>query len=129
MIYTEIKLQSAVSLKPEGVLKGLFCQAGFVFVFSHVRLRKDLFNIYLNNKMCPLCFLSAAADGIGGLGTEQTHLNVPVADPSAWATAMNNLGIMPIGLTGQQLVSGRAMHLSPLISNLDFSPLSLAFLD
>lgn len=70
--------------------------------------------------MCPLCFLSAAADGIGGLSTEQTHLNVPVADPSAWATAMNNLGIMPMGLTGQQLVSGRAMHLSPLISYLDF---------
>ncbi|KAK2850058.1 hypothetical protein Q7C36_008841 [Tachysurus vachellii] len=49
--------------------------------------------------------MASAADGIGGLGTEQTHLNVPVADPSAWATAMNNLGIMPIGLTGQQLVS------------------------
>ncbi|KAK3543032.1 hypothetical protein QTP70_008716 [Hemibagrus guttatus] len=49
--------------------------------------------------------MASAADGIGGLGTEQTHVNVPVADPSAWATAMNNLGIMPMGLTGQQLVS------------------------
>ncbi|XP_036421325.1 ecto-NOX disulfide-thiol exchanger 1 isoform X2 [Colossoma macropomum] len=47
----------------------------------------------------------ASADGIGGLGTEQSHLSVPVADPGAWATAMNNLGIMPMGLTGQQLVS------------------------
>lgn len=62
--------------------------------------------------MHPLCIPSAAADGIGGLGTEQPHLNVPVSDPSAWATAMNNLGIMPMGLTGQQLVSGRIIHLS-----------------
>uniref|UniRef100_A0A3B1IJ31 Ecto-NOX disulfide-thiol exchanger 1 n=1 Tax=Astyanax mexicanus TaxID=7994 RepID=A0A3B1IJ31_ASTMX len=30
-------------------------------------------------------------------------LSVPVADPGAWATAMNNLGIVPMGLTGQQL--------------------------
>lgn len=100
---------------PEGFIEGLLSQAGFVFVFSQDRLRKDLFNIYLNNQMCPLCFLSAAADGIGGLGTEQTHLSVPVADPSAWATAMNNLGIMPLGLTGQQLLPGRAMHLSSMI--------------
>uniref|UniRef100_A0A671MB95 Ecto-NOX disulfide-thiol exchanger 1-like n=1 Tax=Sinocyclocheilus anshuiensis TaxID=1608454 RepID=A0A671MB95_9TELE len=35
----------------------------------------------------------------------QSHINVPVADPSAWATAMNNLGIVPMGLAGQQLVS------------------------
>ncbi|XP_062862754.1 ecto-NOX disulfide-thiol exchanger 1 [Trichomycterus rosablanca] len=49
--------------------------------------------------------MASAADGIGGLGTEQTHLNVPVADPGAWATAMNNLGIVPMSLTGQQLVS------------------------
>ncbi|XP_036421318.1 ecto-NOX disulfide-thiol exchanger 1 isoform X1 [Colossoma macropomum] len=49
--------------------------------------------------------MASAADGIGGLGTEQSHLSVPVADPGAWATAMNNLGIMPMGLTGQQLVS------------------------
>uniref|UniRef100_A0A672K3J6 Ecto-NOX disulfide-thiol exchanger 1 n=1 Tax=Sinocyclocheilus grahami TaxID=75366 RepID=A0A672K3J6_SINGR len=38
----------------------------------------------------------------------QSHINVPVADPSAWATAMNNLGIVPMGLAGQQLVSGKA---------------------
>ncbi|XP_030642331.1 ecto-NOX disulfide-thiol exchanger 1 [Chanos chanos] len=49
--------------------------------------------------------MASAADGIGSLGTEQGHLNVPVADHSAWATAMNNLGIVPMGLTGQQLVS------------------------
>ncbi|KAI1899564.1 hypothetical protein AGOR_G00063080 [Albula goreensis] len=49
--------------------------------------------------------MASAADGLGSLGTEQTHLSVPVADPGAWATAMNNLGIVPMGLTGQPLVS------------------------
>ncbi|XP_036396809.1 ecto-NOX disulfide-thiol exchanger 1 isoform X2 [Megalops cyprinoides] len=47
----------------------------------------------------------ASADGLGSLGTEQAHLSVPVADPGAWATAMNNLGIVPMNLSGQQLVS------------------------
>ncbi|XP_055070863.2 ecto-NOX disulfide-thiol exchanger 1 isoform X1 [Misgurnus anguillicaudatus] len=49
--------------------------------------------------------MASAADGIGSLGTEQSHINVQVADPGAWATAMNNLGIVPMSLTGQQLVS------------------------
>ncbi|XP_026865401.2 ecto-NOX disulfide-thiol exchanger 1 isoform X1 [Electrophorus electricus] len=49
--------------------------------------------------------MTSAADSIGALGTEQTHLSVPVTDPGAWATAMNNLGIVPMGLAGQQLVS------------------------
>lgn len=55
-----------------------------------------------------------AADGIGSLGTEQSHITVPVADPGAWATAMNNLGIVPMGLTGQQLVSGKALCPPPV---------------
>lgn len=65
----------------------------------------------------------AAADGIGSLrslrslGPEQ-HLSAHdhvVNDHGAWATAMNNLGIVPMGLGRQQLVSGRALagHLTP----------------
>ncbi|XP_037644983.1 ecto-NOX disulfide-thiol exchanger 1 isoform X2 [Sebastes umbrosus] len=46
-----------------------------------------------------------AADGGGSLGLEQNHLSVPVSEHGAWATAMNNLGIMPVGLSGQQLLS------------------------
>ncbi|XP_047457597.1 ecto-NOX disulfide-thiol exchanger 1 isoform X1 [Mugil cephalus] len=49
--------------------------------------------------------MASAADGVGSLGAEQNHLSVPVADHGAWATAMNNLGIMPVGINGQQLVS------------------------
>ncbi|XP_028847225.1 ecto-NOX disulfide-thiol exchanger 1 isoform X2 [Denticeps clupeoides] len=49
--------------------------------------------------------MASTADSVGNIGAEQSHLNVHVADPGAWATAMNNLGIVPMGLTGQQLVS------------------------
>uniref|UniRef100_A0A8C9T662 Ecto-NOX disulfide-thiol exchanger 1 n=1 Tax=Scleropages formosus TaxID=113540 RepID=A0A8C9T662_SCLFO len=44
-----------------------------------------------------------AADEMGTLGPEQTHAGVPVADPTAWTTAMNNLGIVPMGVAGQPL--------------------------
>ncbi|KAK2840467.1 hypothetical protein Q5P01_014207 [Channa striata] len=50
--------------------------------------------------------MASAADGVGTLGAEQNHLSVPVTDHEAWATAMNNLGIVPVGISGQQLVSG-----------------------
>ncbi|XP_013885888.1 ecto-NOX disulfide-thiol exchanger 1 isoform X4 [Austrofundulus limnaeus] len=49
--------------------------------------------------------MASAADGAGSLGPEQNHLNVPVADHGPWATAMNNLGILPVGISGQPLVS------------------------
>ncbi|XP_047226759.1 ecto-NOX disulfide-thiol exchanger 1 isoform X2 [Girardinichthys multiradiatus] len=47
----------------------------------------------------------ASADCPGNLGAEQNTLSVPIADHGAWATAMNNLGIMTVGIRGQQLVS------------------------
>uniref|UniRef100_A0A671WKR1 Ecto-NOX disulfide-thiol exchanger 2 n=1 Tax=Sparus aurata TaxID=8175 RepID=A0A671WKR1_SPAAU len=31
-------------------------------------------------------------------------MTMPMSDPNAWATAMNNLGMPPIGMTGQQLM-------------------------
>lgn len=66
--------------------------------------------------LCDLSVISTlpptVADGIGHLGAEQRHHTVPVADPGAWATAMSNLGIVPMGLTGQQLVSGKPHSLS-----------------
>ncbi|XP_078246829.1 ecto-NOX disulfide-thiol exchanger 1 isoform X5 [Pogona vitticeps] len=47
----------------------------------------------------------AAADGLGSIAIDTTQLNMSVTDPAAWATAMNNLGMVPVGLTGQQLVT------------------------
>lgn len=48
-----------------------------------------------------------AADGLGSIAIDTTQLNMSVTDPTAWATAMNNLGMVPVGLPGQQLVSGK----------------------
>ncbi|KAM3862249.1 ecto-NOX disulfide-thiol exchanger 1 [Diretmus argenteus] len=45
-----------------------------------------------------------AAEGVGSLGAEQNHLSISVNDHGAWATAMNNLGIVPMGINGQQLL-------------------------
>ncbi|XP_019303018.1 ecto-NOX disulfide-thiol exchanger 1 isoform X6 [Panthera pardus] len=50
--------------------------------------------------------MAAAADGLGSIAIDTTQLNMSVTDPTAWATAMNNLGMVPVGLPGQQLVSG-----------------------
>ncbi|EMP34371.1 Ecto-NOX disulfide-thiol exchanger 1 [Chelonia mydas] len=47
-----------------------------------------------------------AADGLGSTTIDTTQLNMSVTDPTAWATAMNNLGMVPVGLAGQQLVTG-----------------------
>lgn len=52
-------------------------------------------------------FPPAAADGLGSIAIDATQLNMSVTDPTAWATAMNNLGMVPVGLPGQQLVSGK----------------------
>ncbi|XP_075995060.1 ecto-NOX disulfide-thiol exchanger 1 [Genypterus blacodes] len=49
--------------------------------------------------------MASAAEGVGSLGLEQNHLSIPVTDHGAWATAMNNLGMVPVSLSGQQLVS------------------------
>uniref|UniRef100_A0A8C5N190 Ecto-NOX disulfide-thiol exchanger 1-like n=1 Tax=Gouania willdenowi TaxID=441366 RepID=A0A8C5N190_GOUWI len=49
--------------------------------------------------------MASAADGVGCLSAEQSHLSLPVADQGTWAPAMNNLGIMPVSINGQQLVS------------------------
>uniref|UniRef100_A0ACB8FJ30 Ecto-NOX disulfide-thiol exchanger 1 n=1 Tax=Sphaerodactylus townsendi TaxID=933632 RepID=A0ACB8FJ30_9SAUR len=50
--------------------------------------------------------MAAAADGLGSISLDTSQLNMAVTDPAAWATAMNNLGMVPVGLAGQQLVTG-----------------------
>ncbi|RXM97549.1 Ecto-NOX disulfide-thiol exchanger 1 [Acipenser ruthenus] len=49
--------------------------------------------------------LFTAADGLRSEAADTAHISMSVADPTAWATAMNNLGIIPMGLTGQHLLS------------------------
>ena len=37
-------------------------------------------------------------------------MTIPMTGPNAWATAMNNLGMAPMGLTGQPLMPGTHLH-------------------
>lgn len=53
----------------------------------------------------PAKTMATAADALGSISIDATHLTMSVTDPTAWATAMNNLGMVPVGLAGQQLVS------------------------
>ncbi|XP_073520001.1 ecto-NOX disulfide-thiol exchanger 1 [Phyllobates terribilis] len=53
----------------------------------------------------PAKTMATAADALGSIAIDATHLTMSVTDPTAWATAMNNLGMVPVGLAGQQLVS------------------------
>ncbi|XP_061083141.1 ecto-NOX disulfide-thiol exchanger 1 isoform X2 [Conger conger] len=47
----------------------------------------------------------ASADGLGSLGSEQTHLALPVGDSGSWVSTMNSLGLVPMSMAGQPLVS------------------------
>ncbi|KAF4795358.1 ecto-NOX disulfide-thiol exchanger 2 [Turdus rufiventris] len=47
---------------------------------------------------------SIPPDGGRNLSLESIPMGLPMSDPSAWATAMNNLGMAPMGMTGQPLL-------------------------
>ncbi|XP_036932858.1 ecto-NOX disulfide-thiol exchanger 2-like isoform X4 [Acanthopagrus latus] len=49
-------------------------------------------------------FLLQYADGNRNMTMASNSMTMPMSDPSAWATAMSNLGMPPISMTGQQLV-------------------------
>ncbi|XP_078810069.1 ecto-NOX disulfide-thiol exchanger 2 isoform X6 [Oryzias latipes] len=43
-------------------------------------------------------------EGVCNMTMDSSSLTMPMSDPNAWATAMNNLGMPPMGLTGQPLM-------------------------
>ncbi|XP_061747590.1 ecto-NOX disulfide-thiol exchanger 2 isoform X2 [Nerophis ophidion] len=47
---------------------------------------------------------SLPPEGIHNMPMESSSLSMPMSDPNAWATAMNNLGMPPMGITGQPLM-------------------------
>ncbi|TMS17847.1 Ecto-NOX disulfide-thiol exchanger 1, partial [Larimichthys crocea] len=47
---------------------------------------------------------SLPPEGICNMTMDSNSMTMPMSDPNAWATAMNNLGMPPIGMTGQQLM-------------------------
>ncbi|KAJ8396470.1 hypothetical protein AAFF_G00017760 [Aldrovandia affinis] len=44
-------------------------------------------------------------EGIRNMTMDSSQLGMPMSDPNAWATAMTNLGMAPMGMTGQPLMS------------------------
>ncbi|XP_034037822.1 ecto-NOX disulfide-thiol exchanger 2-like isoform X2 [Thalassophryne amazonica] len=43
-------------------------------------------------------------EGIHNLTMESNSITMPMSDPNAWATTMNNLGVPPMSMTGQPLI-------------------------
>ncbi|XP_069070261.1 ecto-NOX disulfide-thiol exchanger 2 isoform X7 [Pleurodeles waltl] len=43
-------------------------------------------------------------DGVRSLAIDSNTMALPMSDPTAWATAMNNLGMTPMGIAGQPLL-------------------------
>lgn len=58
------------------------------------------------------CFFSSVclAEAIHNMAMDTNSMTLPLSDPNAWATAMNNLGMPPIGMTGQPLMPGRVLQ-------------------
>ncbi|XP_005173205.1 ecto-NOX disulfide-thiol exchanger 2 isoform X1 [Danio rerio] len=44
-------------------------------------------------------------EGLRNIGMDSNSLAMPISDPNAWATAMNNLGMAPMSMTGQPIMS------------------------
>ncbi|XP_059943017.1 ecto-NOX disulfide-thiol exchanger 2 isoform X5 [Mesoplodon densirostris] len=44
------------------------------------------------------------ADNSRTLNVDSTAMTLPMSDPTAWATAMNNLGMAPLGIAGQPIL-------------------------
>ncbi|XP_074924810.1 ecto-NOX disulfide-thiol exchanger 2 isoform X6 [Chelonoidis abingdonii] len=45
-----------------------------------------------------------SANGVRNLNADSTPMGLPMSDLTAWATAMNNLGMGPMGMSGQPLL-------------------------
>ncbi|XP_059943012.1 ecto-NOX disulfide-thiol exchanger 2 isoform X3 [Mesoplodon densirostris] len=48
--------------------------------------------------------IGIAADNSRTLNVDSTAMTLPMSDPTAWATAMNNLGMAPLGIAGQPIL-------------------------
>uniref|UniRef100_A0A673FVR7 Ecto-NOX disulfide-thiol exchanger 2-like n=1 Tax=Sinocyclocheilus rhinocerous TaxID=307959 RepID=A0A673FVR7_9TELE len=45
------------------------------------------------------------SEGLRNIAMDSNSLAMPISDPNAWATAMNNLGMSPMSMTGQPIMS------------------------
>lgn len=68
-------------------------------------------------EMIAACVTHCLADGICNMTMDSNSMTMPMSDPNAWATAMNNLGMPPIGISGQQLLPGRSILRCFMLTN------------
>ncbi|XP_048883540.1 ecto-NOX disulfide-thiol exchanger 2 isoform X5 [Brienomyrus brachyistius] len=54
---------------------------------------------------------------------ESSQMGMPMSDPNAWATAMNNLGMAPMNMTGQPLMSDFDPSLSMMAGIAPMNPM------
>ncbi|XP_069049913.1 ecto-NOX disulfide-thiol exchanger 2 isoform X2 [Lepisosteus oculatus] len=71
---------------------------------------------------------SLPPEGIRNMAMDSSQMGMPMSDPTAWATAMNNLGMPPMGMTGQPLMSdfdpglGMMAGIAPMMPGLGIVP-------
>ncbi|XP_070959980.1 ecto-NOX disulfide-thiol exchanger 2-like isoform X6 [Oncorhynchus clarkii lewisi] len=71
---------------------------------------------------------SLPPEGIRNMSMDSNPMPMPMSDPNAWATAMNNLGMAPMSMTGQPLLSdfdsglGMMTGMNPMMPGLGYVP-------
>ncbi|XP_014054577.1 ecto-NOX disulfide-thiol exchanger 1 isoform X4 [Salmo salar] len=71
---------------------------------------------------------SLPPEGIRNMSMDSNPMPMPMSDPNAWATAMNNLGMAPMNMTGQPLLSdfdsglGMMTGMNPMMPGLGYVP-------
>ncbi|XP_042159151.1 ecto-NOX disulfide-thiol exchanger 2 isoform X4 [Oncorhynchus tshawytscha] len=71
---------------------------------------------------------SLPPEGIRNMSMDSNPMPMPMSDPNAWATAMNNLGMAPMNMTGQPLMSdfdsglGMMTGMNPMMPGLGYVP-------
>uniref|UniRef100_UPI00398F4A1F ecto-NOX disulfide-thiol exchanger 2-like isoform X2 n=1 Tax=Pristiophorus japonicus TaxID=55135 RepID=UPI00398F4A1F len=68
-----------------------------------------------------------AADGFRNLALDSSPLRMSLSDPTAWATAMNNLRMGPMGMTGQPLMPELDRGLSMMSGIAPINPMMPGF--
>ncbi|XP_043927642.1 ecto-NOX disulfide-thiol exchanger 1 [Protopterus annectens] len=114
-------------------------------IFNHRHadneVAEELCNERCGEQNKEIAVMAAVENGLESTGIETSQFNLSVTDPAAWATTMSNLGMVPVGLTGQQIlpeslcISGfdpnismipaGIMPINPLTSGINLMPQAL----
>ncbi|XP_041845922.1 ecto-NOX disulfide-thiol exchanger 2 isoform X2 [Melanotaenia boesemani] len=62
-------------------------------------------------------------EGICNITMDSNSMTMPMSDPNPWATAMNNLGMPPMGMTGQPLMPDFDPNLSMMAGITPMNPM------